>query len=202
MSDLSELLIQQCSRSSLVMQTSTALALGAWLEKHPDRTATTLDTLVATYNTKKSTPPPKKDSFGRDIFIEYRDQWEGRVGVAKALEQLSEHAESEEALKFLKFVIPGALSDPNPKVQSAMMAAAQAAIGCHGDMLAGELMSHSEESLKSIPDSQEADVVRQCIIVLMGTLARHMDKENPKVRGSEGAGGIGRDGGSGKAHGQ
>lgn len=178
---LSDLLIQQCSSSNLGMQNSTALALGVWLEKHPDRMGTMLDSLIITYSNKKSTPPPKKDSFGRDIFIEYRDQWECRVGVAKALEQLSKHADSAKAMQFLKFVIPEALSDPNSKVQSAIMAAAQAAIGCHGDKLAGELMAHSEESLKAIQDSQGADQVRQYIIVLMGALARHMDRDNPKV---------------------
>ena len=140
-----------------------------------------LDQLVATYDNKRTTPPPSKDSFGRDLIVEYRDQWEGRVGVAKALEQLSQHADLAETMRFLKFVIPKALSDPSLKVQSAMMAASKAAIGCHGDHLAAELMAHSEECLKSISDSQEADTVRQAIIVLMGTLAKHMDKENPKV---------------------
>lgn len=179
--DLSSLLIQHCSGSNLVIQSSTALALGVWLEKHSDQMSPTLDRLMSMYTAKRTTAPPRKDSFGRDIFIEYHDAWESRVGVAKALEQLSKHADSTEAMKFLKFVIPQTLSDPSPKVQSAMMAAAQAAIGCHGDGLAGELMAHSEECLKSIPDCQEADVVRQSIIVLMGTLAKHMDKENPKV---------------------
>ena len=179
--DLSNLLIQHCSGSNLVIQTSAALALGVWLEKYPDQLDETLDCLTSIYSAKRTTPPPKKDSFGRSIFIEYHDPWECRVGVAKALEQLSKQADSAEAMKLLKFVIPKALSDPSPKVQSAVMAAAQAAISCHGDQLAGELMAHSEECLKAIPDSQEADIVRQSIIVLMGTLAKHMDRENPKV---------------------
>lgn len=180
-SDLSNLLIQHSSGSNLVIQDGTALALGAWLGKHPDQTTPTLDCLLSTYKTKRTTPPPTKDSFGRDIFIDYHDPWECRLGVAKSLEQLSKCADSTEAMKLLKFVIPNALSDPSPRVQSAMMAAAQAAIGCHGDDLAGELMSHSEECLNSIPDSQEADIVRQSIVVLMGTLAKHLDRENPKV---------------------
>lgn len=181
-SGLSELLIQQCSSGDLLMQDATALALGAWLEKHPDLTRRTLTSLVATYTAKLTAPPLSKDAFGRDIFVEYHDQWECRVGVAKALEQLSKCADSAECMKFLEFVIPRALSDPNSKVQSAMMTAAQAAIGCHGDELAGELMAHSEESLKATPDTQEADAVRQYIVVLMGALAKHMDKDNPKVR--------------------
>lgn len=180
-SELSNVLIQQCSSGNLVTQLSTALALGAWLGKHPDQVGGALDSLLATYGVKRAAPPPQKDSFGRDIFIDFRDPWECRVGVAKALEQLSKCADSATAMAFLKFVIPEALADPSAEVRSAMMGAAQATIGCHGDSLAGELMAHSEESLKFIPDSAEADTVRQAIIVLMGVLARHMDKDNPKV---------------------
>ena len=36
---------------------------------------------------------------------------------------------------------------------------------------------------QAVPDTVEADVVRQSIVVLMGTLAQHMDKTNPKVGG-------------------
>lgn len=179
--DLSDLLIQQCSGSNLVIHNSAALALGVWLQKHPRKTEQIVDQLISTYKLKRTTPPPSKDSFGRDIFVDYCDPWECRVGVAKALEQVTKSASSSEAMKFLKFVIPYALSDANSEVLSAVMSAAQAAISSHGDKLAGDLMSHSEESLGSIPDSKEADVVRQSIIVLMGTLAKHMDKGNPKV---------------------
>lgn len=42
-------------------------------------------------------------------------------------------------------------------------------------------MAHFEQSLKEAGDSHEADTIRQSIVVLMGTLAKHMDKGNPKV---------------------
>ena len=104
------------------------------------------------------------------------------MGVAKALEQLSVHASSAEAMTFLKFVIPGTLSDPSRDVHAAIMLAAQAAISCHGDRVATELMSHAETSLNKRENTVEADTVRQSIILLMGTLAKHMDKNSPKVR--------------------
>lgn len=182
-SDLSSLLIQHCSGSNLVVQNSSALGLGVWLEKYPKQMPQILDQLLSTYNDKNTTPPPTKDSFGREIYVEYQDPWECRVGVAKALEQLSKAAKLSDVMKFFKFVIPLALSDKNAKVRSAMMSAAQEAISSHGNKLAGDLMAHSEECLKSIPDSHEADTVRQSIIVLMGSLAKHLDKGNPKVRG-------------------
>ena len=106
------------------------------------------------------------------------------MGVAKALEQLSTHASSDEVLTFLNFVIPGALSDPNTHVHAALMLAAQAAIGCHGEELADQLMGHAGKSLEEIENKVETDAVRQSIILLMGTLARHMDRNNKKVRWS------------------
>lgn len=181
--DLSSLLTQHCCNSNLTIQTHAAKAVGVWLETHPDETSQTLDHLVDTYHKHITTPPPSKDAFGREILVEYKDEWECRVGVAKAMEQLSTRANTTQAMTFLKFVIPGGLSDPNPKVHSAIMVAAQTAICCHGDLLAVELMSHAEESLREIPDILEADRVRQSIIVLMGTLAKHMDKSSPKVSG-------------------
>ena len=64
------------------------------------------------------------------------------------------------------------------------MSAAKTAIGCHGADIAGELMEHCETCLQSAGDTRESDVIRQSIVVLMGTLARHLDKGDPKVCGT------------------
>ena len=61
------------------------------------------------------------------------------------------------------------------------MAAAKTTIGCHGDGIAGELMGHCETYLQSAGDTRESDIIRQSVVVLMGTLAKHLDKGNPKV---------------------
>ena len=44
----------------------------------------------------------------------------------------------------------------------------------------------SSVTMQAVADTMEADVVRQSIVVLMGTLAQHMDKHNPKVSGWRG----------------
>ena len=61
------------------------------------------------------------------------------------------------------------------------MAAAKTAIGCHGADIADQLMEHCEACLKSAGDTRESDIIRHSIVVLMGTLAKHLDKGNPKV---------------------
>ena len=42
-------------------------------------------------------------------------------------------------------------------------------------------MSHFDSCLSNLGNSQDDDVVRQAIVVLMGSLAKHMDKDDPKV---------------------
>ena len=42
-------------------------------------------------------------------------------------------------------------------------------------------MNHFDTSLSNLGNSQSDDLVRQAIVVLMGSLAKHMDKNDPKV---------------------
>ena len=104
------------------------------------------------------------------------------MGLAKAMEPVPKFLETKAALDFLKFIIPDALSEVNPEVQKVIMSAARAAITTHGESVAGELMGHFDKCLQSVPHTVEADILRQSIVVLMGTLAQHMDKSKPKVR--------------------
>lgn len=164
------------------MQDAVAKALGVWLEVHRGKAGEILNQLVATYREKRSVPPPKSDEFGRQLVTEYHDQWECRVGVAKAMEQVQGFVDASATMEFLKFVIPGALSDLRPEVRDAIMSAARAAISTHGEELSDKLMAHFEQCLKAAPETHEADTIRQSAVVLMGTLAKHMDKQNPKVQ--------------------
>ena len=86
--DLVSLLIQHISSSNLVMHDAVAKAMGVWLEVHRSKASEILDELITTYKEKRIAPPPTSDEFGRVVATEYRDQWEGRVGVAKAMEQV------------------------------------------------------------------------------------------------------------------
>ena len=39
-----------------------------------------------------------------------------------------------------------------------------------------------EQFLDLAPDTSEHDTIRQAVVILMGCLARHLDKDDPKVR--------------------
>ncbi len=146
--ELMPVLIDHASSPHLHMHTSIAQAARMWLEAQRSQATTYLEQLQSLYVEKKTTPPPKVDAFGREIFIEYVDPWESRVGIAKAMEPIPKFLETKSALKFLKFIIPGALSESNPVVSEAVMTAARAAIETHGDSLAGELMDHFDTCLQ------------------------------------------------------
>lgn len=70
------------------MHDAVAKAMGVWLEVHRGKASEILDQLVATYKEKRTAPPPTSDEFGRVVAVEFHDKWEGRVGVAKAMEQV------------------------------------------------------------------------------------------------------------------
>lgn len=42
-------------------------------------------------------------------------------------------------------------------------------------------MTHFDDCLNSIDDTKQGDIVRQAIVVLMGSLAKHMESTDPKV---------------------
>jgi hypothetical protein len=179
--DLGPLLLRLAPSSPLSMQSPTALALGLWLKDYPHKAPDLMEQLLVVYEEKRVPPPPTEDNFGRTVYIQVSDPWECRVGVARALEQLPSHMTPKETMRLLTFTIPGALSDPCPDVLDALMTAAKTAISCHGASIAGQLMEHCETCLQSAGDTRESDVIRQSIVVLMGTLAKHLDKGNPKV---------------------
>ena len=43
------------------------------------------------------------------------------------------------------------------------------------------LLAIFEDYLDLAPDSSSHDVIRQSVIILMGSLAKHLDKDDPKV---------------------
>ena len=131
---LEPVLLEQVCGCPLVLQDAVAGALAVWLQGHAPRASSVLELLTAAYTKRRTAPPPQTDSFGRAILIEYTDKWEGRVGVAKALEQLPHFLDAAHSMQLLQFIIPGALQDPRSEVVVAFMAAARATISTHGEV--------------------------------------------------------------------
>lgn len=78
---------------------------------------------------------PSVDSFGRAITTDYKDPWEGRVGVAKGLAELLPYQCPDECTEMFQLIVPMALADVNSEVREAMKETALAAIAQHGEVM-------------------------------------------------------------------
>ncbi|XP_013923330.1 PREDICTED: multiple coagulation factor deficiency protein 2 [Thamnophis sirtalis] len=63
-----------------------------------------------------------------------------------------------------------------------MLDAALSALNTHGKESVNSLLPVFEEFLKNAPNDASYDAVRQSVVILMGSLAKHLDKSDPKVK--------------------
>lgn len=63
-----------------------------------------------------------------------------------------------------------------------MLSAALAMVDLHGKETVNSLLPVFEEFLDQAPDSGSYDAVRQSVVILMGSLARHLDKDDKKIK--------------------
>ena len=68
------------------------------------------------------------------------------------------------------------LGDRHASVQRPMLDAALAIVDCHGQELMSSLLPILEDFLEKAPNTQSFDVVRQGVVVVLGTMAKHLDK--------------------------
>ena len=124
--------------------------------------------------------PAKVDSFGR-IEEEAIDVWEPRRGVALALKELAPHLSHGQVSNLAQFYVSNGLGDRSEEVRKNMLSAALASVDLHGKDTINSLLPVFENFLDKAPDSGKFDAVRQSVVILMGSLARHLDRDDPKV---------------------
>ena len=164
-----------------VVQRSAAQALAAIVTQDKELMPIVLDKLVDTYKDKLKEIPAKVDSLGR-VVEESIDLWEPRCGVALALKELAPLLVPETVSSLVEFYVSTGLGDRNAQVRTNMLAAALAAVDLHGSDTVNSLLPVFEDFLDRAPKSGSFDAVRQSVVILMGSLARHLDVEDRKVQ--------------------
>uniref|UniRef100_A0A1B6CCQ0 TOG domain-containing protein n=1 Tax=Clastoptera arizonana TaxID=38151 RepID=A0A1B6CCQ0_9HEMI len=170
-----------------VIQEAGARALAALLkikqEANEDSEITNiiLKQLVNIYQEKLTLVPAKIDSLGR-VIEQPIDTWEPRSGVALALAQLAELCTPENVSELISFFVSTGLGDKNSEVRKNMLAAALAVVDLHGKDTVNSLLPVFEDFLDRAPDSGSFDAVRQSVVILMGCLARHLDRDDRKIK--------------------
>ncbi|XP_006019968.1 eIF-2-alpha kinase activator GCN1 [Alligator sinensis] len=180
--DLCSLLIKDVIYYEEAVRQAGAEALSKAVAQYRDQAADVMNKLKEIYQEKLYRPPPVLDALGRVISESPPDQWEARCGIALALNKLSQHLDSSQVKPLFQFFVPDALNDRSPDVRKCMLDAALSTLNTHGKENVNSLLPVFEEFLKNAPNDASYDAVRQSVVILMGSLAKHLDKSDPKVK--------------------
>ncbi|XP_031705252.1 eIF-2-alpha kinase activator GCN1 isoform X2 [Anarrhichthys ocellatus] len=180
--ELCSLLIGDITHHEEAVRSAAAEALSSAVSQYKDQAATVLGQLTELYHQKLYRPPPVLDALGRVISESPPDQWEARGGIALALNKLSLYLDEAQVTPLFLFFVPDALNDRHTEVRRCMLDAALSALNTHGKDNVSSLLPVFEEFLKDAPQDASYDSVRQSVVILMGSLAKHLDKSDPKVK--------------------
>lgn len=163
------------------IQKSAALALVAVLKEDSSVVKNVLDQLLEIYKEKLIMIPPKLDQFDREIEPAI-DQYGPRRGVAIAICSISQFFDIDTVENVMQFMVSQGLQDREETVQKEMLDASLAIVEYHGKECVANLLPVFEKFLDKAPNSSGFDNIRTAVVILMGTLARHLDKEDTKIQ--------------------
>ncbi|KAK0174572.1 hypothetical protein PV327_010330 [Microctonus hyperodae] len=178
---LCEELIQDVAHPVEAIQQATAHALADILIKNKHLVSYILDKLLTLYKDKLTMIPPKMNDFGR-VVEQPIDIWGPRRGVALALAQLAPLLSAETINGQIQFYVSIGLGDRNAIVRNEMLTAALAAVDLHGKANITSLLPVFEDFMDKAPKIGSFDAIKQSVVILMGSLARHLDKDDPRIK--------------------
>ncbi|EGW32689.1 translational activator of GCN4 [Spathaspora passalidarum NRRL Y-27907] len=145
-----------------------------------------LDDLIELYHEKKNPPAPKLDKFGLVIksTIDQRDRWEERSTIALALKLLAPVFDKECIEKLFNFLVHDqALGDKEGLVRQELQEAGIETINLHGSKFVESLIPIFEENLAAKNErSKVQDSIKESVIILYGSLARHLETSDPRLK--------------------
>lgn len=141
----------------------------------------TLERLLQLYREKLVMIPPKLNDFGR-VVEQPVDTWGPRKGVGLALTHLAPLFTNESIRYLVQFFVSTGLGDKNASVRTEMLKAAVAIVDLHGKDNITTLLPIFEEFMDKAPKTGSFDSIKQSVVILMGSLARHLDKDDPRIK--------------------
>lgn len=178
---MSDELLKEIVHQELCIQKAAAMAVVSILTAHSDLIDSVLSQLLETYTERLKLIPAQLDEFEREIVPAF-DQWIPRRGVAIALCQIAEFFTPDSVNRVIQFMVYKSLGDRHELVQKEMIAAALNIVDLHGKECIGQLLPVFEHFLDKAPISSHYDNIRQAVVILMGSLARHMNKDDERIQ--------------------
>ncbi|XP_033102350.1 eIF-2-alpha kinase activator GCN1-like [Anneissia japonica] len=180
--DLCQLLLEDVIHHEEVIRSAASEALENVLNEFPDQVDGVLKKLFEIYEDKLRTVPPVFDNLGRVVKEAPPDEYTARCGIALALGKISPHYGKDSIPLLFEFFVPGGLGDRNEDVQKHMLKAALAIMEIHGKDNVSVLLPVFQKFLDEAPNSSKYDAIRHSVVILMGSLARHLDKSDDRVK--------------------
>ncbi|GLT74735.1 hypothetical protein SLA2020_465160 [Shorea laevis] len=150
---------------------AAAEALSAAMDENPETIQETLSTLFSLYIRDAGFAENNVDA-----------SWIGRQGIALALLSVADVLGTKDLPVVMTFLISRALADPNFDVRGRMINAGIMIIDKHGRDNVSLLFPIFENYLnKKASDEEKYDLVREGVVIFTGALAKHLEKDDPKV---------------------
>ncbi|GFQ96680.1 eIF-2-alpha kinase activator GCN1, partial [Trichonephila clavata] len=176
------LILEDVIHKEELVRKSAADSLACLFNEFPEDIASIIEKLIEVYHEKLYLAPPVVDSLNRVLSESSPDMWEARSGVALALGKMAPFLRTEQVISLMSFFVSEGLGDRNAAVRKHMVDAAVAITDVHGKDALPELLPIFDDFLDKAPNDSSYDSVRQSIVILMGTLARHLDKDDDRVK--------------------
>ncbi|TMS37800.1 hypothetical protein L596_004659 [Steinernema carpocapsae] len=160
--------------------TAVPAALKAILQEYPEKMIQIMSQLKNVYEESKEPAGGEIDQFGR-VVVEPKDQYPVRLGCAFCFLSLAHIVNRALAVDFIALIVPSGLCDVHAECRSVMVNAACKVINRFGEQCMNQLLPLLEDLLDALSERGEDDILREGLVVLLGTLAKDLNEGNPKL---------------------
>lgn len=174
-------LMKDIVHPEMCIQKSAAMGLVSILKDDPTLVNNILDQLLEIYQEKLTMIPAVLDQFDREV-VPSIDPWGPRRGVAVAISQICQFFDLATVESVMQFLVSTGLRDREEIVHKEMLAASLVIVDIHGKDCITTLLPVFEDFLDKAPNDSSFDNIRQAVVILMGSLARHLDKDDNKIQ--------------------
>lgn len=153
------------------------------LAKYNEKANDFFEKIIEIYTNAYQKSEPKLDDLGRKKINPLKDSYsDQRLSLARILIECIPLATTKSVNKLVPFFVPSAVSDRNTRVQEMMLEAAIVLINEHGSKRTQFIMSSLQNFLAKPSKTVEDDNLRKNVIVLLGTMGKHLDPADPQLK--------------------
>lgn len=162
---------------------AAARACRALLFKFNEKANDFFDKIIDLYQTGYQKSEPKFDDLGRKKINPLKDSYsDQRLSLSRILVECIPLATTKSINKLIPFFVPGAVSDRNTRVQETILEAALVLVNEHGSKRTQFIMASFQTFLTKSSKTVENDTTRRNVIILLGTMAKHLEPNDPQLK--------------------